>query len=127
MESKDAVHVNSSVSDLGLAAVSGGGTGTLLAYLAQSLPTTNPYKSLFIILAPSASVAITSFWVWATAEYNKRRQDSLVQKKITEMRENLLQKINDPKVKPNQKKEYERQLAILEEKSFQRDLKIIES
>ena len=126
MDNKNHINTSNSASDLGLAAISGGGTGTLLIYLAESLPPSNPYRDIFVIIAPSAAVAITSFWVWTMGEINKRRKEKLIKKTLAETAENLHKKIADPSISQKQKKIYEKQLAILDEKSFQRSLKIID-
>jgi hypothetical protein len=127
MENKSNNYVKNSTSDISVAAISGGGTGTLLVLLAQNLlPENSPYEKLFVMLAPSASVAITSFWVWATAEFKKRQREKLIEKTLAEMLELLHKKLADPSVPPRQKKVYEKQLATLEEKNFQRRIRILD-
>ena len=47
-----------------IAAGATGGGGSALIALVQKLPEENPYKSLFIIAAPSISGALAIVWLW---------------------------------------------------------------
>ena len=129
MDNADNTPVKNYGSDISVAAVSGvsgGGTGAVLIYLVQNfLPDDSPYKNLLIMLAPSVSVAIAGFWVWVIAVFNKRWREEKAEKTLAAMLEHLHKKLTDPSVPTKQKKIYEKQLATLEEKSFERKLRRI--
>lgn len=111
------------VSAITTPAVGGGGLGTLIVMVAQSLPDSSPWKSWLVTLAPAVSVVVTSFWVWISAEIRKSNREKEVKKALAEMRQYLRQQINDPAISAKQRKDYEKRLSILEETSFQRELK----
>ena len=114
-------------SGIGVAALGGGGVGTLLVGIAQLLPETSDSRTFLVIVAPAVSVALSSFWIWATAEYKKHRKEKVVKETITELRQYLTAQINNSNTSPQMKKQFEAQLLQLEAKSFKRAIQVIES
>lgn len=114
-------------SGIGLAAVGGGGAGTLLVGLAQLLPETSQLKTLLVLAAPSISAALGYFWIQATAWFRTERKERIADEKTEELRDYLISQINSENTLPDMKAQYKRQLALLEEKRFQRVIRVIDS
>ena len=62
---------------VGTAALGGGGAGTSLAGLAQLLPPESNFRTFLLVVAPAFTIAISSLWIWATAEYKKYREGKI--------------------------------------------------
>ena len=111
---------------IGVAALGGGGAGTVLVGIAQLLPETDNWRTFLIVIAPAFSVAISSFWIWITAEYNKYRKEKAIRKTVSELRQYLNEQLSNSDIPQEMKKQYEKQLLQLEEKSFQQAIQIIQ-
>jgi hypothetical protein len=65
------------------AGAAGAGGGTLLVLMANNLPSTHPWRSWLVLLAPSASVAVSALYTWATSSldqyFRKRELRTLIQ------------------------------------------------
>lgn len=118
--------VKQDVNSLGIAAVGGGGIGTLMVGFAQLIPESNSWRSVLMIIAPAVSAGISTLWIWVVGEYSRRRQDKIAQATITQMRTYLRERIDDPKTSEEMKEDYERKLALLEDTVFKRELRKIE-
>ena len=114
------------VNSLGIAAVGGGGVGTLIVGFAQLIPESNSWRSVLMIIAPAVSVGISTLWIWFVGAYARRRQDKMVQSTIAQMRTYLRERIDDPKTSEEMKEDYEKKLTLLEDTIFKRELRKIE-
>ena len=114
-------------SGIGVAAVGGGGVGTLLVGVSHLFPETSSWRTFLVTIAPAVSVALSAFWIWATVEMQRYRKEKTVKDTISELRQHLVDQINNSNTTPELKKQFEQQLSQLEEKSFQRAIQVLES
>jgi len=118
--------VKHDVSSLGVAAIGGGGVGTLMVGFAQLIPESDNWRTVLVIIAPAVSVGISTLWVWLVGEFSRRRQDKIVQSTIAQMRTYLHECIDDPKTSKDMKEDYKRKLTLLEDIVFKRELRKLE-
>jgi hypothetical protein len=113
-------------SNLGVAAVGGGGIGTIVVGLAQLLPETNAMHGFLITIAPALSVGISGAWVWAGGQIDEYRTNKRRTKAIADTRNHLQAVIKDPNTTPERLEQAKKQLLILEEKHFQSKIQVID-
>lgn len=112
-------------SDAGLAALGGGGIGTLIVGFAQLIPDSNTWKTVLVIIAPAISVGISTLWSWAITELAHYRQDRIAQDTIARMRKQLQNNLTKKDLPEDMKKIYREKLELLEEVVFNRDIEKI--
>jgi hypothetical protein len=114
-------------SNLGLAAVGGGGIGTLIVGFAQLIPDANTWKTVLVIIAPAVSVGISTLWALAVSEYTRRRQDKVAQDTIEKLRKYLRGYIDNPNTPEDLKINYKKKLQVLDDVVFSRDIEKIKN
>lgn len=104
------------------AGAAGGGAGTVVAYVAASLPPDSPYKALLTVCSPLITVAVSGAWIFVKAIY----VDPFVARKTHQANhhyiENLLADarryeqsvLADPRSTPKHKDEVRKQVERLE-------------
>ena len=107
---------------LGLAAIGGGGIGTLIVGFAQLIPESNTWRTVLVIIAPAISVGISTLWAWGIGEFTRRRQDKIAQETIIQMRKYLHGRINDPDTPDDMRENYIKKLELLDDIVFNRDI-----
>jgi hypothetical protein len=112
--------------NIGVAAIGGGGIGTIVVGLAQLLPETSHLRGFWITIAPALSVGISSAWLWATAQIEQYRINVRKDKVVADTKAYLLSVINDPKATDERRDQASKQLLILEEKHFRAKIQVLD-
>jgi len=110
------------VNGVGIAAIGGGGIGTLIVGFAQLIPESNAWRTVLVIIAPAISVGISTLWVRGVEEYTHYRQKKNAQEIIIRMRKYLQECIKDPNISEEMKAKYRQKLEVLEDEVFNREL-----
>ncbi len=118
----------SSVQDsggLGLAAIGGGGIGTIIVGFAQLIPESDNWRTVLVIIAPAVSVGISTLWAWAVGEYTRRRRDKVAQATIDRLRKYFQERIDNPTTPEDMRQNYNKRLEALDDVVFSRDIERI--
>jgi hypothetical protein len=110
-----------------LAGAAGVGGGTLLALLANNLPTSSPWRSWLVLIAPSASVGLSAVFVLLRRYIDARIKDKRLKTLIQRARETLEMALRNPATSEEQKKALMSELERLERLLVQSDLSKIEA
>jgi hypothetical protein len=104
------------------AGAAGGGVGTVIATLANSMPNDSPYKSLLIVTAPILSVGISGLWLFVKTVYinpyaARKEHDAnraLFKELISEARATYASVLADPNATPQHKEAVRKDVEKLE-------------
>lgn len=96
------------------AGAAGAGGGTLLALLANNLPPDNSLRSWLIILAPSATVAISAGWIWLRHKIERHYREKELKVLISQSKQTLQEALANPNTSENHRRELRKQLEQLE-------------
>jgi ribosomal protein L29 len=96
------------------AGAAGAGIGTLLILLANNLTNNNPWKSWLVIVAPSASVAVSAGYAWlrvALDDYLDKRE---LRRIIAQARQTLQEALGNSNTSESHKVQLRKELEKLE-------------
>lgn len=109
-----------SATDLAFTGAAGAGGGTLLVELASHLPENNPWKPWILLVAPSASIAISALYSWATRYIHEALTDRKWEAVERRSRKTLETSLGNPNTSPEHKAEVRQALEQLERIAIQR-------
>lgn len=104
------------------AGAAGGGVGTIVAAMANSLPETSGWRTMLIVGAPVITVAVSGVWLFLKAAYidpfvNERKHraaDAAMDKVLADARANAARVQADPNASPEHKRDVQKMVEELE-------------
>jgi len=90
------------------------GAGTLLVLLANNLPDSNAWKSWLVLLAPSASIAISTLYGWVKNAIDERANRRELADVVRRARITLDEALQNPSTSDEHRKQLQRELETLE-------------
>lgn len=96
------------------AGAAGVGMGTLLALMANNLPSGNPWKTCLVVLAPAVSVAISVVYRWITLALEAFLSRRALQREVYEARNILQESLQSADISQEHKKQLQNVLFELQ-------------
>ena len=109
------------------AGAAGAGSGTLLVLLANNLPDGNRWKSWLVLLAPSASIAVSVVYAWANAAIDRYFRKRELQTIIGQAKATLQEALGNSSTSSDHRQMLTKELEQLELLLVQTDMEKIKS
>jgi hypothetical protein len=96
------------------AGAAGAGSGTLLVLLANNLHDGDPWKSWLVILAPSASIAISAIYGWVKTAIDRHAARQELSKVVDRAKVTLREALQNPATSEEHRQVLRKELEALE-------------
>jgi len=104
------------------AGASGAGGGTLLILLANNLPDNDVLKTWLVLIAPTTSVVISSFWIWSKSRVEKYYLKKNIRSNFLNAKDTIQEALNNPFTSEDHKKQLRKEIEKLERLAVHIDL-----
>lgn len=105
------------------AGLAGAGGGTLLAFVATSLPDTNTLKPWLLYAAPSVSIILGGLWIWTQVKIVNYFRDREFKRVIDQTRKTLEEALANPNTSEEHKKDIRKKLEEFDLLNVDRTMK----